>query len=211
VVDLGGCQDYLLVGLMKTKFNSIFGWRAPILAGLLALAIVAPASAVEFYTPRALLSQHFHSSEKVSFVRVNLDAQQRARIEARIGRPLAKKTFTFFVASTASRVDGYALFDEELGQHEPISFVTFFDGEGRVTRVEIVAYREPYGDGIRAERFRKQFIGRSVSSHFRPGTDIDAISGATISSRSMCVGVERATALFDETMAKQARSALATR
>ncbi|MET0385661.1 MAG: FMN-binding protein, partial [Polyangiales bacterium] len=81
--------------------------------------------------------------------------------------------------------------------HEPISFGTFFDPQGVITRVEILAYREPYGDGVRAERFRKQFLGRSAKSTFRPGADIDAISGATISSRSLCIGVERAAVLFD--------------
>ena len=41
-------------------------------------------------------------------------------------------------------------------------FATFFDCDGRVTRVEVVAYREPYGDGIRSQRFRKQFVGEPL-------------------------------------------------
>ena len=32
----------------------------------------------------------------------------------------------------------------------------------------------------------------------RPDDDIDAISGATISSRAMCVGVKRASVLLDQ-------------
>jgi len=51
-------------------------------------------------------------------------------------------------------VDGYALFDREIGQHEYIDFAAFFDGEARVARVEVVAYREPYGEAIRSKRFR---------------------------------------------------------
>ncbi len=206
---------------MKTKFNSIFIWRRssrPLLA-LLALAIgagclcgrAAPARAEELWTARDLLSQHFKSSERVGYVRVELSAEQRKHIEARIGRALPKASYTFFVATTHGRVDGYALFDEQVGQHEPISFATFFDVDGHVTRVEVVAYREPYGDGIRSPRFRKQFVGRSAHSQFQPGADIDAVSGATISSRSMCVGVERAAALLDETLLKQTPAVLAAR
>jgi len=30
-----------------------------------------------------------------------------------------------------------------------------------------VRYREPYGDGIRTERFRKQFVGKSVRARYR--------------------------------------------
>ena len=81
-----------------------------------------------------------------------------------------------------------------------ISFATFFDPAGRVTRVEVIAYREPYGDGIRADRFRRQFVGKTAQSGFAPDRDIDAISGATISSRSLCVGVQRASLLLEETL-----------
>jgi hypothetical protein len=186
--------------LLKAVFKSIFSWlqrpRLWLLATV-ALSVANPADAKDYWTPQALLSQHFHGSERVSYVRLQLDPTERSRIEARLGRPLPRSEYTVFVAQTRGQSDGFALFDEQVGQHEPISFVTFFDPTGRVTRVEIVAYREPFGDGVRAERFRKQFVGRDARSKYRPGDDIDAIAGATISSRSLCVGVERAAALID--------------
>ena len=155
------------------------------------------ALATDYTTPQALLSQQFHSSERVTYRKVRFDAPQRKELETKLGRPLPKPEYTFFVATTHDAPEGYALFDEQIGQHEPISFATFFDTHGQVTRVEILAYREPYGDGVRAERFRKQFLGRGAKSSFRLGSDIDAIAGATISSRSLCVGVARATAMLD--------------
>jgi Na+-translocating ferredoxin:NAD+ oxidoreductase RnfG subunit len=175
------------------------------------LAAPSRAAAVDFTTPQKLLSEQFHRSERVSYVRVHLEPQQRAQIEARLNRRLPKADWTFFVATTHGKPDGYALFDEEIGQHEPISFATFFDTTGHITRVEIVAYREPFGDGVRAERFRKQFVGRDEHSKFRPGEDIDAISGATISSRSLCIGVERAAALFAAAVRGKDTGALAAR
>jgi hypothetical protein len=203
--------------LLKSMFKSIFNGRAPGLsllwmAGLgVAVSTANIASAKDFWTQRDLLAQHFHDSERVSYVRVRPDDAQRAALEARLGRALPKPEYTFFVAQSHGHADGYALFDEQLGLHEPISFATFFDAEGRVTRVEVVAYREPYGDGVRAERFRKQFVGRTAQSKFRPGDDIDAISGATISSRSLCVGVERAVVLFEAAMRNRGPGALALR
>lgn len=181
------------------------GWLA--LAGLLA----HPALAKDFTTPKALLAEHFRSSERVSYARVRPDPAQRARIEARLGRPLPKPEYTFFVATTRGQIDGFALFDEQLGQHELISFATFLDAAGSVTRVEVVAYREPFGDGVRAERFRKQFHGRNARSQFRSGTDIDIVAGATISSRSLCIGVERAAVLFDAALRGKDAAALAQR
>jgi Na+-translocating ferredoxin:NAD+ oxidoreductase RnfG subunit len=168
----------------------------------ISLCVPAPAHAEVFHTVRGLLAEQFKTSERVSFVKVRPNGAQQRRIASRLGRALPKPEYTFYVASSAGHVDGYALFDEELGQHEPISFATFFDAAGRVTRVEIVAYREPYGDGIRAQRFRAQFVGRGADSGFAQDRDIDAISGATISSHSMCVGVQRAALLLQETLLK---------
>lgn len=178
---------------------------------MLLCALLAPfasvqfAQAEQFWTTQALLADQFKTSQSVTYVRTRVDAAVRARLEARLGRALPKAEYTLFVAKSGERIDGYALFDEQVGQHEPISFATFFDAAGAITRIEVVAYREPYGDGIRAERFRKQFRGRSVHSHFRPGDDIDTISGATISSRSMCVAAERAAVIVDAWLNKQVR------
>jgi Na+-translocating ferredoxin:NAD+ oxidoreductase RnfG subunit len=178
---------------------------------LLAAVLLASGSAraEDQLTVRQLLSAQFKSSAHVGYVRVRLTPAQRERIEQRLGRALPKSEYTLFVAQTGARVDGYALFDEELGQHEPISFGTFFDAEGRVTRVEVLAYREPFGDEIRADRFRRQFVGRNAHSGFATDHDIDAISGASISSRSMCNGVQRAAVLLDEAVLRE-RAALAT-
>ena len=185
--------------MLKSIFSK--GVLVALLLGAVGLS-AAPARAEVYYTVADLLTAQFARSERVSFVKVEPGDTERRRIERRLGRSLGKSGYTFYVATTAGKVDGYALFDEERGQHELINFATFFDADGGITRVEVVAYREPYGDGIRAERFRRQFVGRGASSGFAPNKDIDAISGATISSRSMCAGVKRASVLLEETLLK---------
>lgn len=179
------------------------------LTGLIALPAISQSQV--FYTVRGLLSEQFSSSERVGFVQVAPSGDALARVERRLGSKLPGDSYTFYVARTGDHVDGYALFDEERGQHELISFATFFDARGSITRVEIVAYREAYGDGIRASRFRSQFVGRNADSSFRPNDDIDAVSGATISSRSLSRGVERASVLLDEVVLHADKSVVASR
>jgi electron transport complex protein RnfG len=202
--------------MLKTIFNTAPGvvagairaaaiWAAAIGAaaiGLLLLGGSSPAHAEVFFSVRDLLAQQFKDSEHVSFVHAKPTPDQRQKLEQRLGQQLPKGDYVIYVAKTGERVDGYAMFDEERGQHELISFGTFFDAQGRVTRVEVLAYREPYGDGIRTARFRQQFVGRSGRSSFAPDKDIDAVSGATISSHSMCAGVQRASLLI-ETLLQQ--------
>lgn len=160
------------------------------------------ARAEVFYTVRDLLAEQFKGSGSVSFVKLRLAEGPRKQIEARLGYRLAKSEYVLYVARSGTHVDGFALFDEERGQHELISIATFFNPTGAVTRVEIVAYREPFGDGVRAERFRRQFVGRSAGSGFALHRDIDAISGATISSASLCRGVRRASELVREWLSR---------
>ena len=186
---------------MKGVFN-----RASVLvvAAVLSSVLSAPGHAQVFYSVRGLLADHFKQSEIVDFKRVTLSSRVREQIERQLGEKLERGEYIFYVARTADGIDGYALFDREIGQHEYIDFATFFDCDGRVTRVEVVAYREPYGDGIRSKRFRNQFVGKSAESRMRAGKDIDVISGATLSAQAMTKAVKRASVLLRDTVLPEA-------
>ncbi len=180
---------------MKSVFNRVACMLVLALAGSL---LAASGDAQVYYSVRGLLAEQFRQSDLVDFQRVQLSDKDRELLGKRLGQKLEKGEYIFYVAHSGDHVDGYALFDREIGQHEYIDFATFFDGEGRVTRVEVVAYREPYGEGIRSKRFRKQFVGKEAASGFRPGHDIDVISGATLSAHAMAKAVKRATLLLHD-------------
>jgi len=203
-------QLSLMLKSIINKRARRLGAPRPRLGALVALAAMSlawgafasHADAKDFFTIRELLAEQFKASQRVTYLNVHASPQQAAHMGQQLGRALPKTDYTVYVALTAGHVDGYALFDDERGQHEPISFGTFFDADGHVTRVEVMAYREPFGDGVRAPRFRQQFVGRDAHSGFTPDKDIDAVSGATISSRSLCVGVKRAALVLDELVVK---------
>ena len=181
--------------------KGVFNRTALLLAASLGVSgLAASGHAQVYYSVRGLLAEQFQQSELVDFQRVQLSGDRREGIERQLGQKLGKSEYIFYVAHSAGHIDGYALFDREIGQHEYIDFATFFDCDGRVTRVEVVAYREPYGEGIRSKRFRKQFVGKEAASGFRPGHDIDVISGATLSARAMAKAVRRATLLLHDTV-----------
>ena len=182
---------------MKGVFNRAL---VLLLAAALSAVLTAPGHAQVYYSVRGLLADQFKKSEVVDFKRVRLSARAREQVERQLGEKLEKGEYIFYVAHSGDDIDGYALFDREIGQHEYIDFATFFDCDGRVTRVEVVAYREPYGDGIRSHRFRNQFVGKSADSRLRPGKDIDVISGATLSAQAMAKAVKRASVLLHDTV-----------
>jgi hypothetical protein len=172
------------------------------------LGATPPARAeVAYYSTRSVLLAFFPKSERVTYRTLVLDAPTRKRLESRLGYVPALDRYTVFVAMTQGRIDGYAVIDDEKGLHEPITFATKLSPQGAVERVEIMVYREPRGDEVRDPRFRKQFEGRTSRDALRLGRDIDAVSGATISSASLAVGVRRATVLVEELVAASAGTA----
>jgi H+/Na+-translocating ferredoxin:NAD+ oxidoreductase subunit G len=164
-------------------------------------AAPARAEGAVYFSTRGLLTDFFRASKSVTYKNVTVGPAERARLQARLGYTPARDRYTFFIASTGDRVDGYALIDEEKGEHLPITFAVKLSPTGVVERQEIVAYREPRGDEVRDERFRRQFVGKSARDAIEADRDIVAVSGATISSRSMAIGVKRAVVLFEVLLA----------
>ncbi|HEY0839947.1 MAG TPA: FMN-binding protein [Vulgatibacter sp.] len=166
----------------------------------LALAVVAPAAAqasATYFTTPQVLREFFPRSERVTYRKVAIGASHERALSERLGYRPARKEYVIFVAYTGDHVDGYAIVDDERGQHEPITFGVKLSPEGVVERQEVMVYREKYGEEIVDPRFRAQFVGKRASDPIRAGQDVDVITGATISSRSMAVGVRRAVALVD--------------
>jgi hypothetical protein len=166
-------------------------------AALLALACLVgrPASAEEvLWSTKDLLRDFFKSSTKVSFTELQT-ANHAAALRSALGYVPPKSKYVVFVATTGDRVDGYAVIDEEIGQHLPITFGVKISPAGEVERVEVMVYRESFGGDVRDERYRQQFVGKTERSPLRAGDDIVAISGATLSSKAVAQGVRRAVAL----------------
>ena len=181
---------------MKIVFKIIFtGFVFALLSGVGARS--ARADQV-YFTARDLLADFFKSSQNVTYKKVQLDGSETQKLAQRLGYTPSKSSYTFYVATSGARVDGYAFIDEEKGEHLPITFAVKLSPTGKVMRQEIVVYRESRGDEVRDERFRAQFVGKSASDAIDTDQDIQAVSGATISSRAMAVGVKRACVLFDE-------------
>ncbi len=164
---------------------------------LTCVGLSSPAFGKVYFTVKQLLGQHFHDASRVTFRRIPVTGALKATLERRLARTGLKNEYVVYVALRGDDALGYAVFDQELGLHEKIDFATFFDERGVITRAEVVAYREGHGAEIRRDSFRRQFVGRSAKSGFRVGTDIDSISGATISSESMSRAVERAAVLLE--------------
>lgn len=187
---------------MKMMFKVIFAASA-LLAGAPAAGLsAAHAAPGTLYTRDQILQDFFPGADAVEKRPVPLAAPLCEKLKARLGyvprSPDGTGTFPVWVGTKAGVILGYAVIDDEKGMHEPITFAVLVGPDGAVTRQEVLVYRESEGDGITRKAFRRQFVGKTVKSPLRAGADVVIVSGATISSNSMAVGVRRALAVVDE-------------
>ena len=63
--------------------------------------------------------------------------------------------------------------------------------------VEVLEYREAYGDQIRNPEWRKQFLDKGPDTKLQLGKNIHNISGATLSCKHITDGVQRLLATYE--------------
>ncbi len=107
---------------------------------------------------------------------------------------------TGLVSTVYQGENGYAVEVKPVGFDNAITMMVGIDGEGTVLGISIISHTETAGLGAVAaagtpagEAFRNQFVGASGSvSVTKDGGAVDSITGATITSRAICVGVNAA-------------------
>jgi Na+-translocating ferredoxin:NAD+ oxidoreductase RnfG subunit len=87
--------------------------------------------------------------------------------------------------------------DQVIGKHELITYAVGIDTSGKIKGVEILEYRESYGQQVRTPKWRAQFTGKDKNSPLALDNDIQNISGATLSSRHVTDGVRRVLAIHE--------------
>lgn len=192
-------QDTRLTSAASRALRPRRRLAAALLLALLGAAL--PAHATQYWTAGTVLTSFFKGATKISYKAVSLSDADAADIAKKLGTPSVKKDWSIYFSETdGKRNDGFAILDKELGMHEPIDFAVRFTGAGAVDSIEVMEYREAYGDEIRAERFRKQFFGKSARDAITVGKDIQIVTGASISSRSIALGVKRGALVLESAL-----------
>ena len=89
---------------------------------------------------------------------------------------------------------GYAFRVYPKGYGGTIDMVVGIDLKGRVAGIKIISMNETPGLGMKASesKFLRQFTGKTFKSPLKAKKDVDAITGATITSQAVSDGVKLA-------------------
>jgi Na+-translocating ferredoxin:NAD+ oxidoreductase subunit G len=165
------------------------------------LAVAAPAFADQSFlresdAPRALFGEHVAAARKT----LELSPPEVAELSRILERKVEIRSYPYLEVrpeGDQKPVLGEIFLMDVIGQSLPITFAVGVKQDGTLQDVQVMVYREPHGDEIRERRFRAQFAGKKLQDPLVVGKDIDAISGATISSASAAYAARKGLALAD--------------
>ena len=157
-----------------------------------------------YLTEEDALKLMFPQSERIRKEVLKLSSEKKLQIEERIGWKFPEESFEVYVGETGTQINGYALVQNTIGKHKPMTYMVGIDHTGHVLNVELLVFREARGSEVRTKRFNVQYEGKTVADPVRLNKDIINISGATMSVRSMTAGIKRGLVLVDEFYLKPA-------
>ena len=107
---------------------------------------------------------------------------------------------TALVSKVYAAEAGYAVEVTPGGFDNTITMMVGVDKAGNILGIDVISHTETAGLGAVADAetpagiaFREQFVGKSGSvTVSKDGGEIDAITGATITSRAICAGINAA-------------------
>ena len=156
------------------------------------IAVFSPAAMATVYLSVEQAQQAIFPGGRFAAAPVSLTDEQKRAIEKRAGAKAGSSPQVWKVAD-----GGWFIVDQVIGKHELITYAVGLDASGSVRGIEVLEYLESYGQQIRYDSWRKQFVGKKAADPVKLDEDILNISGATLSCRHVTEGVRRLLALHE--------------
>lgn len=181
-------KSHVLVALMLTVSAATGVWAQ---ADGLTESPDGEEAVTVYFTAEAALAKVFAKADSSSTEVWRMTPDEVAEVEGALGWRLAETTVEIHRGWQGEKDLGYAVITEERGRFKPITFLVKVKPDFKVEMVLVMVYRESRGDGVKRQRFLKQFRQKDTTSHLRLNRDIVGVSGATMSSRGVTAGVKR--------------------
>lgn len=91
------------------------------------------------------------------------------------------------------RFGGCTLTSEAEAINEYFDYLIIYNHAFSILKVKVVNYQATHGHGICSKGWLKQFIGYNGDEDLNVGKNIDALSGATVSTNSITFDIEKVT------------------
>lgn len=156
------------------------------------MVVTTPGFAAVYLTVEQA-QQVIFPGQSFTVISVLLSEEEQRTIKEKLGVPMSFMKQKIWRSENGS----YFFMDQVIGKHELITYAVGINPDGSIRQIEIMDYREAYGQEIRQKRWRRQFIGKTTTSPLELNDDIKNISGATLSCRHVTEGVKRLLSFYE--------------
>ena len=131
--------------------------------------------------------------------RRNTEALMKQVLPAEAYEEVSAEGGTVYRASSGGAAAGYVIVTAAKGYGGDVQVMTGFDETGAITNIDIVACDDEtpgLGQRVKERAFLDQFVGKAEKTVLK--TDVDAITGATISSTAVNQAVNDARSIWEQ-------------
>ncbi len=177
---------------------------------LVVVILVRPCNAIVLLTDEQALKEMFPDADNITTECKLFSAEQLDKIKGQLGGKWVlyqagskskevdeQDSCAFYFAKKNGENIGVALMETQPGKWGPVKYIVAMDMTGKVKNLAVMMYVEQRGKPIARRSFLGQFIGKSSEDDILVGKDVDAISGATISSRATAFAVKKVVAIYE--------------
>ncbi|MBI9073293.1 MAG: FMN-binding protein [Melioribacteraceae bacterium] len=144
-----------------------------------------------------MIKQFFKKDVDLSFEKFQINPILKKEIEMNCKQMFFRSEVYLWEIKSEYGIEAIAILDNVKGKNLPITFLVIFDLDGTIKYSTIVKYREEHGGAVKQNWWQKQFRGLNGNDEISIGANIEAISGATISSNSVTKGIKKVALLFN--------------
>lgn len=148
-----------------------------------------------FYSKTEALDLAFGAGPEVEMLPLFLTEQQVADVERLARAKLDSALFTFYVGRRRNgKIVGYAAIESHTVRTKPETLLILVSPEGEVEKIEVLAFHEPPEYQPTAPWFAQMY--RRALAQLDFNSEIQGISGATLSARSALTSVRKVLAIY---------------
>ena len=135
--------------------------------------------------------------QQLSRTVVNISSEKQAVLSFKLDNNI------LYQIKNKNKPEAYLFLSKAKSKISHFDYMIIYNMDLSIKNVKMLIYREEYGGEIGSNRWLKQFTGKSNPNNMKFGHDIQNISGATISARSMTEDVRKVTMQIKELKKKE--------
>jgi len=142
------------------------------------------------------LSNLYPDNTNIKMHILKLNKHMKKKVENQVKQKFYRDKLYYWNIIKEDTTIAFAFLDNVIGKSMPITFLVVLNINGNIINTNVIKYREAYGGEVSNKGWLRQFESRNKDSSYEINKNIDGISGATISVKSISKGIQKISTLF---------------